>query len=266
MKKPLPTPLIPAILLTYVFTTGCLEKDAPLEAKSPVVTIQQTFEEGSLFEGRVVIESVSEHVIGIALNGSEIAYKPFDPLRTATVRDQNFDRIIRFRSEQILPKDLFYSFDDAQLLLSKKNLLIAAPREGIVLGFSIEDSPDPARLFAPIAWSEDPVISKREEAYFGFEIAQRVSGSGWDASRLDLQKARDASTTIFEMLGVGDMFSSPLSSKTMNTCHSGGPGASSCSTSCPATEDQCSVSCNGAFYACCNKFTCNCTCIPIKPE
>ena len=49
-------------------------------------------------------------------------------------------------------------------------------------------------------------------------------------------------------------------------CHSGGPGSTSCSTSCLGNSDSCSVSCSGESYSCCDREVCQCRCCSGGPE
>jgi hypothetical protein len=94
------------------------------------------------------------------------------------------------------------------------------------------------------------------ERFVGHGISRRTGA--WEV-RLD----ELTTSSIAELLPACASRQPGDSVRVAGSCDSGGPGSTSCSTTCLTVNGgSCSTSCGSGYYACCNKGACTCTCEP----
>lgn len=92
------------------------------------------------------------------------------------------------------------------------------------------------------------------ERFVGYGISRRTGA--WEV-RLDEATAASMRAMLPTCASVPAQGGVSLAS----TCDSGGPGSTSCTTTCLTVNGgSCSTSCGSGYYACCNKGACTCTC------
>jgi hypothetical protein len=259
-----------------VMTSCTIQNDPFLESEASV-TIRQTFEQGKLYEGHVVVQAVSNREIGVALDGTKIAGSLIPDIDgDSSSLDGVFDWIFDFETNDSVPTDLFYNLEKAQLLVFKDGgLLIASSEEPLVLGFRVSDNIDRSELLALIAWNGNRASERVERFFSGFKLA-RYSGAAWGTPDFKVKSAKADYTTIFHALGADELFDTlmdhaELFGKTVEVCTSGGPNSKSASIGgCTSAPTSASVSCNQTFYACCfctfPVGHAECECRPSNPE
>jgi hypothetical protein len=156
-------------------------------------------------------------------------------VRVDVDRDGFPDHTFRLQMTKVPIDDpVAYFFEDAQVTHTKNALYVTATHEPVTLAFTLEQA---------------TVVPR--------DVTRRIVGVGLSHA---LAKAPDdANGRPTRVIGNPEQDPDPIDegggTGAVN-CPTGGPGTTSCESSCPAFS--CSVTCSPGYYACCSCMRCKC--------